>query len=392
VNPDNILDLEDTAFFGEFNTQFTLSYLYDYQFKTGVGFQYSPGSSEQADKDTHFMTNEYYLDLFVAQTVYLKAGKKRNPWGVGWTFSPVDDVMDWPKNTVDPTESREGKYLAVAEVPIGNASLSFIYFPDVLFDMDSEAGQSGIPDEMNFDDPSLGGRIYFFLWDTDISIVYNRTDKTPDYEKDYFGLTFNRYWGDLGAYAEVMGHEGNDFEFVKKTETGQYYFPSGDELVALKKADDDLYVNFALGANYSFEDNTKISAEYFRNDEGYDDDEFDEFVHFLEHEAEMYLLLGDGISKGKLLKANQILQDRIRQNYVSLAFDRPFTFDDFNPHLGATMCVDDSSFLLNGALEYNVRDDTTITLDVKAYIGDGDSEFGIKPDDFKVLLKAKYYF
>jgi len=155
VNPNNILKREDHGFVGEINTLLTISYLEDYQFKADVGYQYNPGPGEQEDTDTHFITNECLFDFFVAELAYLKVGKKRETWGVGWTFTPVDDVMDWPKNPVDPSDSREGKYLAMLEVPFGNSSFSFLYLPDVEFDLESEAGQSGIPEKMDFDDPSL---------------------------------------------------------------------------------------------------------------------------------------------------------------------------------------------------------------------------------------------
>jgi hypothetical protein len=392
INPNNILDLEDYGFLGEFNTQFKVSYLENYQFKADGGYQISSGPGEQKDDNTHFITNEFYFDLFAASLAYFKGGKKRETWGVGYTFSPVDDVLDWPRNFLDPIDSREGKYLALVEVPVGNASFSFVVFPDVEFDLESESGQAGIPEDMDFDDPSLGARALFLIWDTDIAFTYYRIDRIPDLKKNYYGLTLNRYWGDLGAYVDLMGHKGNDLEFVQQNDLGQNYFPIGDELVDLKRDDDDIYVNFAVGVNYRFSDNTKVALEYFRNDEGYSDDEFDEFFNFIKNEALIHRLIGDDFSELKLLKANQILQDRIRRNYLSLNFDRPFTFDDFNPHLGAIINLDDGSFLFNGAVEYSVSDDISIALDTKWYVGDDDTEAGLRPYDFRAFMKILYYF
>jgi len=392
VNPDNILKMEDHGFLGEVNTQFSISYLEDYKFKADLSFQCSSGPGKQSDTNTHFITNEFYLDLLVAQLAYLKVGKKRETWGGGWTFNPVDDVMDWKKNPVDPSDIREGKYLAMLEVPVGSSSFSFVYFPDVEFNLEEEEGQSGIPDKMKSDDSSLGVRALFLLWDTDIAFTYNRTDKFPGLEKDYYGLTINRYWGDLGVYVELEGHEGNDLEFVQQNALGKYYFPIGDELKDRINDDDDIYVNFALGVNYSFPDNSKVAMEYFRNDEGYDDDEFDEFYDFLKTDSDLYLATSDTTIKKKILKANQIMGDKIRRNYLSLTFDRPFTFDDFNPHLGTIINLDDGSFLLNGVIDYAVRDDISITLDTKWFIGEDDTEYGMKPDNFKANLKVIYYF
>ena len=392
INPDNILQLEETAYLVEANTQLKLTYLEDYMFKADISYQYSPGSEEQSDRDTHFITNEFFFDLYVAELAYLRVGKKRESWGIGWTFSPVDNIIDPPKNPVDPSESREGMYLSMLEVPVGNSSFSFVYFPYTEFDMLSEEGQSGIPDTMFGDEAAYGVRAAFLLWDTDISLIYYRTDKIPDLQKNYYGLALNRYWLDLGAYVDIEGHEGNDLERVQKTTTGQYYFPVGDELVDLKKADDDTYINFAVGANYTFSDDSKVALEYYRNNEGYDDDEFDVFAEFVEHEALIHQIIHDDFSKFKLLKANLILSDRIRKNYLSFSYDRPNTFDDFFPHLGAIICLDDSSFLLNFVLAYNVRDDTSITLDMRGYVGGDDTEWGLKPDDYRIFMKVKYYF
>jgi hypothetical protein len=392
INPDNILELEETAYFLEANTQFDLAYLEDYMFKGDISYQWSPGSDEQSDRDTHFITNEFFFDFYVVQSAYLKAGKKRESWGVGWTFSPVDNIIDLLKNPVDPTESREGMYLSMLVVPVGNASFSFVYFPYVEFDMFSEKGQSGIPKQIGGEEPAYGVRASFLFWDTDISLIYYRTDKIPDLQKNYYGITLNRYWLDFGAYVEIEGHEGNDLERVQKTATGQYYFPVEDELVDLKKEDDDIFVNFALGSNYTFSDDSKIALEYYRNNEGYDDDEFDDFFNFVDHEALIHRIIDDEFSEKKLLKANQLLGDRIRQNYLSFSFDRPNTFDDFFPHLGLITCLDDGSFLLNGVLAYNARDDTSISLDVRGYFGDSDTEWGMKPDNYRVFLKLKYYF
>ena len=392
INPDNILELEDTALFLDANTQFSLTYLEDYLFKADVGYRWSPGSSAQSDRDTHFITNEYFFDLYLAQLAYLRGGKKRETWGVGWTFSPIDNIIEFPKNKLDPSESKEGKYLAMTVVPLGNSSLSLVYFPQVDFDLTTETGQSGIPNKITLDDGTIGLRGSFLLWDTDVSPIFYRTDKIPDLMKNYYGLTLTRYWLDLGAYVEMEGHEGNDLERVQKNSEGVYSFPVGDDLVNLHKDDDDIFVNFALGTNYTFSDDSKITLEYFRNNEGYNDNEFDEFVDSVKSEAKIYRDIHEESSMLKLLKANQLLEDRIRKNYLSFSFDRPNTFDDFFPHLGIILGLDDYSALINGAITYNVRDDTSISLDARGYLGDSDTEFGMKPENFRLFMKVKYFF
>jgi len=314
INPDNILQLEETAFLAEVNTQVNLTYLEDYSFKADLSYQYSPGSDEQSDRDTHFITNEFFLDLYLAELAYLRVGKKRETWGIGWTFSPVDYVINPPKNLVDPAESREGMYLSMLEIPVGDSSFSFVYFPYVAFDIQSEAGQSGIPEDMFDEEGAYGIRASFLLWDTDISLIYYYTDKIPDLQKNYFGITLNRFWRDLGAYVEVIGHQGNDLERVDKTDIGQNVFWFGDDLVDIKEDDNETFVNFAVGLSYGFPDDSRVGLEYYRNSEGYDDNEFDEFVDFIKHEAEIHRLIQDDFSMMKLLKGNQLLGNRLRKN------------------------------------------------------------------------------
>ncbi|MGD9230943.1 MAG: hypothetical protein PVJ20_09035 [Desulfobacterales bacterium] len=400
INPLNILGLEETGLNMEFNTQFKISYLNDYQFIADVGYLATVGTGDQGDDDTHYITNEFFFDFFVAELFYFKVGKKRETWGVGYTFNPVQ-IIDFPKNLIDPYENREGNYLATFEIPVGNATMSFIYFPYVEFNLETDQGQSGIPNHVKYSDDreDFAARLSLLLWDTDISFIYYYADVIETVKKSYFGVSLNRYWGDLGVYFEAAGQEGKDQEYLVEdiyildgVPTLVYYWPTDDELVEIKEAEDNIYVNFAIGANYTFPDSTKISLEYFRNSEGYSSGEFDYFYNAVTEAGESYIETQDYRIENKILKTNQVLADRIRQNYLSVTFDRPNTFDDFFPHLNAVICLDDGSFMLNGTIDYAVRDDTTISLDLIGYAGESDSEFGLKPDDYKATLRLEYYF
>jgi len=405
INPNNLLNLGENTGLITPGLQFKATYLKDYVFNTDIEYQLTFGDGDN-DATTHFLVNDFYFDLYLADFAYLKAGKKRESWSVGWTFTPVDQLLEIPKNPIDPSDSREGKYLVKMEMPVKSASFGFIYFPDVAYELDengnlkSETGKAGIPDEWFNDDPGsnyrvdeggYGVRSSLLAWETDIALMYYRTDKIPDLMKDYFGLSLTRYWLDLGAYIEIIGHKGKDLSTVRKN-TKEGTLPGQRYAIVSDEDDDDFYTNFAIGVNYSFSDDSKIAIEYYRNAEGYDSEEFDLFYEFLKHDSDLYLTTHDRNVGNKILRANQILGDRVRQNYLSFTFDRPNTFDDFFPHIGVIICLDDGSTLINGALEYTVRDDTSIKLDTRWYLGDDDSEFGLKPSNFEGILKLIYYF
>jgi hypothetical protein len=345
------------------------------------------GSLHQNERDTHVNTNEAYLDLFVNQWAYFKAGKKRESWSVGNIFYPVD-IINPPRNPLDPSKSREGVYLTAIELPFGTSSLGLTYFPRVEFGPDDK---HGIPGRIDFDDGGLGVRSYFFIRETDISFVYYRAERTPSLMKDYYGLTVNRFFGYLGAYIEVLGHEGRDREVVRTDSIGVHYFPDDDERAELGRSDRDVYVDFSVGADYTFSDNTRIGLEYLHSAEGYDDDEFGRLQDFFAY-AELVPPWYAGDPGARRQKGTEVLQDRIRRNYLGVSFDRPHTRDDFFPRLNAVVSLDDGSFAMNGLLEYRFEEDTSLKLVLTRLVGDSHTEFGLRPGRGRVTLEIKHYW
>jgi len=394
VNPDNVLEKEESGFFLEINTQFQFTLRDNYSLSGDVSYQYCPGPGDQAETETHLITNEFYLDLLFADFLNVKLGKKRETWGVGNTFNPID-IINPPKDPVDPSESREGSYIGLIEVPFKSSIISVVAIPDTWYEDDDNDGvpdvKDGIPEGFKSDNTGYGMRLYSLVWDTDISFIYYNEDIIPEDAKDYFGLAYYRFFGYLGTYFELLGHEGSNMMHVQFSQEKGYYLGLSPEL------ENDFFVNHYLGSNYTFGDSTKIGMEYYHNSEGYDEDEFNKFHTFLNDTSQAYLASSSDpetqANLGRLLKSGVgLMQKPIRQQYVVLMFERPNTFDDFFPHLNAIMCLDDSSFQLSAALDYNIRDDLTITLDTKSFFGDEDTEYGLKPDDFKVTMKLKYYF
>jgi hypothetical protein len=388
VNPDNILEQEETGVLVELNGQSKTTWRSRYILSADLSYQYSPGPGKQKETETHLSAMELYLDLLVKDLFYFKAGRKRESWSVGNVFYPVD-IINSPKNPLDPSKSRDGTYLAMVEVPFGTSAASIVYFPRVEFDPDDK---DGIPKRMDLDEGGFGGRLYSLIRDTDLSLIYYRLDRIPTLERNFFGFTANRFFGYLGAYIELLGHTGSDTDLVRKDQSGNYYFPDPKERIERARADNTEYLDFSAGASYTFSDDTKVGVEYMRNGEGYDENTFEEFRDFLTHDSQVYLESNDEGIKNKLLRGSRMLQNRIRRNYLAVTLDRPNTFDDFFPRLMTIMCLDDGSFVVNGLVDYLIRYDTTVKLMFSTPVGNEKTEYGLKPSDYRITLEAKYYW
>jgi hypothetical protein len=382
VNPDNILEIDPAGLLNELNAQGKVVCCDRYLLGIDVSYQCASGYGE---RDTHWNTNEFFFDLFVNHRVYLKAGKKRESWSVGNVFSPLD-IVNPPRNPLDPSKTREGAYLAGFEIPFGTSSLSFAYFPRVEYGPDD---RDGIPGRMDFGNGGLGVRSYFLIRETDVALVYYRAERIPSLRKGYYGFTLNRFFGYLGTYVEVLGHEGRDVELVMTDNSGYYYFPDGHERARTGKADDHIYVDVSAGGDYTFSDNTRIGVEYLRSSEGYDDQEFDQLHRFFIHDSKYY---GDQRFKNNLLRGADIVQERFRRDYIAFSFDRPNTLDDLFPRLNAVVSLDDGSFALSGLVDYLVRDDTSLKLVATRLVGGADTEYGLKPARGRVTVELTFYW
>jgi len=232
-----------------------------------------------------------------------------------------------------------------------------------------------------------------------VAFVYYRAERFPSLSRNHYGFTLNRFFGGLGTYLEVLGHKGRDMEVVREDSTGLpyfpwiRYFPDDAERAELGRADDDVYVDVAAGANYTFDDNTRIGCEYLRNSEGYDDHEFDELRRFFTDGWYYYHAAGgDKGMKSDLLKGASLLQGRIRRNYLAVSLDRPNTLDDFFPRLNVVASLDDGSFAVGGLVDWLIREDTSFKLVFSVPVGDPDTEFGLNPAGYRATFEIKQYW
>ncbi|MFC2171945.1 OmpA family protein [Acidobacteriota bacterium] len=382
VNPDNLLGRENYGFLIEINNQSKLVFFERHALNMDLSYQYSQGPGRQKKLETHFTLYEFYFDLN-----YLKFGKKRESWQIGKVFHPIDFINP-PMNPLDPSRSREGIYLSMVEIPFSTASLKFVYYPTVEYD---PKNMNGIPEKVDFDS-RFGVQSYFLVKEIDLAFIYYRYDRVPTLMKNYVGATFNRYFGDTGIDLEILGHKGNDMEFVQQNSAGDYYFLNEEQRLAQAKEDDDIYVNFTTGVNYTFSDSTKITLEYLRNSEGHTSEQLKDLHGFFDQYSSLYLQSHDDDIKNLLLKGTDLLQNRIGRNYIGFSFDRPNTWTDFYPRLNFVLNMDDKSCAISGMIDYLVSENMTLSMLGYNLVGDEETEYGLKPDRRLITLEMKYFW
>jgi hypothetical protein len=362
VTPGDMPEEEESGALAELNAQPKLVWRNRYRLNADISLMYESDPDIESDNGLCFRLIEGFVDLSAGEIFYFKTGKKREIWSVGHVFFPVD-IINTPKNPLDPFKSREGTYLALMEIPAGTSALSLVYFPMVEFDADD---RSGIPSRMDWEDGGIGIRTYLLVHDTDLSFVYYYIDRIPTVKRNYLGMTLNRYFGYLGMYVEALGHKGRDADTILKDD-----------------GSDKTYVDLSAGTDYTFSDDTKVSIEYLRNSEGYGRNEFDRLCDSI---------LGGPGTKSDPSKASDMMRQRSRRNYLGLSVARPNTFDDFFPRVMAIICLDDGSFALNSLIDYFVRDDTTVQVGLGGTVGSECSEYGLKPDEYRATLEVRYYW
>ena len=78
--------------------------------------------------------------------------------------------------------------------------------------------------------------------------------------------------------------------------------------------------------------------------------------------------------------------------YLRVTQKDPFNILYFTPALTGIMSLDDGSFSLAPELTYTGITNLEVRLKATANVGQNESEYGEKPSDYRLELRARYYF
>ena len=318
---------------------------------------------------------EGYLSLKPGPSLTLNAGKEVVQWGKGYAFNPVAFVSRL-KDPDDPTESLEGYYVITADLikSFDGPLKTFAFTPVILPVTESINDYFGKPDHVNF-----AAKLYFLLWDTDIDILFftgkSRTTR--------YGFDFSK---NIKANFEIHGELALISDFDKK---------SIDSQGNLSTEESDV-LHTLLGIRYLTASEITFIIEYYHNGGGIGKDDAENFFKFANQAYDTFLSTGDS---SQLDRAAQLSQGTLASFkpmrdylYFRASWKEPFDILYFTPAVTSIVNLNDLSLSLTPELLYSPKTNLEFRLRSAFLVGDRNTEYGEKQNDYKVELRVRYYF
>lgn len=318
---------------------------------------------------------EGYLSLQPDPGFALDLGKKAVRWGKGYAWNPVAFV-ERAKDAGDPDLSREGYWIAAAdwitslEGPVQSLALTALILP-VRSDINQDFGEPG--------HTHLAGKLYLLYRDIDIDFMFLSSGSRGA----QLGMDFSK---NLAPNFEVHGEFAYFNDAVHRTVTGN--------CKAGKPREED-EISYLLGTRYRTSNDVTLIAEYYfngRGNEKKDQQQFYRCVHQAWESGDQTLIdqlpLGQDLDKGPFSRPNPM------QNYLNFRawWEEPGNLLYLTPGVQVLHNLDDRSFSVAPDISYVGFENLQLRLRATFPVGDSLTEWGEKPNDYKIELQARAYF
>lgn len=379
---------EDAAFYklnsydsdeGRLHDEYNLGTLLDGGYKKGsTEFRAVVNADMKKDSRGWFLDAKLFEGFMASRpssSFGYSLGKKTLKWGKGYAWNPVA-FLDRPKDPFDPELAREGVVVASADYiksfagPLQTFSLTPALVP-VYDDLNSDLAKVN---GLNF-----AGKAYFLLYDTDIDFnLLTGESKTTRY-----GLDFSRnITSNVEVHGEVAVIEDHVQRFIDESGTVQY-----------REYDATSHL---WGIRYLSQAETTYILEYYHNGMGYTKSEMEDFYSFIAQGYNTYLTSGD---RSLLQSASGTTNETYgRRNpmrdylYLRISQKEPFEVLYFTPMVTSIFNLNDSSFSLGPELVYTGIKNLELRFRALFLVGDANTEYGEKQNDFGIGLRARYYY
>ena len=364
---------------GDTLDEYNLTFQVDASYKKGIGGLYLKMNTDlrQSDVESSEETELYegYLSLEPSRSLIFEIGKKTLKWGKGYARNPVAFV-DRTKDPDEPDLAREGYVVASVDyIKSFDGPLKTISFTPVAIPVFEHVNE----DFGEVNNVDFAGKLYFLLYDTDIDfIVLTGGSKTTR-----FGFDFSR---NIIPNFEVHGEFALIDDYKKR-------FINSDGNMFDDEYDAESYL---AGLRYLTASETTYILEYYHNGTGFSEGEMEDYFSFIDKAYDTYLssdddaLLkkGSRVTKGSYGKINS-MRDYL---YLRISQKEPFDILYSTASLTGMLNIGDNSFSLSPELLYTGITNWELRLKTIFPVGDSDTEFGEKLNDYRIELRARYYF
>jgi len=379
------------------------------------------------------LMSELYGTLNLGAHANLTVGKKRVVWGSGLAINPTD-LLNPPKDPTDPTLQRAGSWLARAEFPfdeftvtlIGAAKATrqyagvpsaLIWYPDY-----KAAGQDPGDQLSHY---ALAARVYGLWQETDINVMYYFTNAYNDAftDKSRVGLSLSHvFWNAIELHVDGIAQRGSSRIYLDKLDPT--VMATGDvSRLRTKLNDTDIRPKLLLGARWMPEDagakplsfllkDATFSLEYYYNGEGYSAKEFRDVGNALTLMGKA-AALGITVPAGSSLFAAPGVSDPgspqkfafepMRRHYLFLSYMRPMIYDDFTANAVFILGAEGWSGQFAPSVSWSAQEWLSLTLagfvTVPGLSSQGlqvadrsYAEYGLQPTDWRAFFSARVFY
>ena len=316
-----------------------------------------------------------YLSLQPDPGLAIDLGKKASRWGKGYAWNPVAFV-ERAKDAGDPDLSREGFWILSADWvkrfdgPLQTLALTPLILP-VNDDVNRDFGETG--------HTNLAGKLYLLYRDIDFDFMFLREGS----QSARFGVDFSK---NLAPNFEIHG----EFAYFRNVT-----HPTLDADCRTGRPREGDEISYLLGTRYRTNNDVTLIGEYYVNglgNEQKDQQRFYRCVHQAWESGDQDLIdrlpVGKDIDKGPFSKPNPM------RHYLNFRvwWEEPANILYLTPGLQILYNLEDDSFSVSPDVTYTGFDNLELRLRGTVPIGDPLTEWGEKPNDYKIELRARYYF
>ena len=302
-------------------------------------------------------------------------GKKAYRWGTGYAWNPVAFV-ERAKDAGNPDLAREGFWAVGFDgIKTFSGPLRTVAFTPLIL-----PAEHGINEDFGKEGfTNFAAKLYMLYRNTDIDFMFlSEGSKTARYGMDFASnITANfAVHGELAYITDVsLIHISPD--------CGSERGAPDDEISSL------------LGLRYRTENDVTWIAEYYYNGAGNSEEDqrrFYECVHQAWDAGDPDLLAGlpldEDLDKGPFTKPNPM-----RYYFHLRAWWRePYNILYFTPGFQVLYNLVDHSYSVAPELNYEGINNFLLRLRLTVPVGEELTEWGEKPNDYKVELRIRYYF
>jgi hypothetical protein len=314
---------------------------------------------------------EGYFKYTPVPSLSFLVGKRLFQWGKGYSFNPVSfagRVKDL--NNMDAT--LEGYWnISIDYVRSFNSPVSSVAFNAVFLPVYNVINRDFLPDK------SVAGlaQFYMLLANTDIDI-YLFGDSRENLKT---GLDFSR---NIIPDWEIHG----EWAYTKSSNSTAF---SNESTIVTQSRPAN---NIVAGTRYLAPFNTTFILEYLHIGSGHAQDEMDAY----------YQAADNARASSEPRRINAVLQAAswyynsqcISTDYlfIKAIHPDPFNFVYFTPSLYAIISLLDRSMMAGFEMSYNRSRNLFFTARYIAFVGNNESEYGLKPARHRIDLRAKWSF